>query len=124
MGTVTILPTSLNVTLMEEIVVYQTKQWNIVKFAYVTRTIPKVIEYGGSLQSLLNKASFTDICWQHKLIGNQFCDAMTNNELCNYDGGDCCLTIVDYRCEGDECICHEDGLVHPTYQEGKISFLL
>ena len=44
---------------------------------------------------------------------------MTNNELCNYDGGDCCLTIVDYRCEGEECICHEDGLVHPTHQQGK-----
>ena len=38
---------------------------------------------------------------------------MTNTQICDYDGGDCCLTEVDLsNCKFYECVCHEDGLIH------------
>ena len=36
------------------------------------------------------------------------CDDLTNNDACEYDGGDCCGDSVnDQYC--NECICHESG---------------
>ena len=36
------------------------------------------------------------------------CDDSTNNDACEYDGGDCCGNSVnDQYCS--ECICHESG---------------
>ena len=47
------------------------------------------------------------------LIGDGFCDDVNNQELCSYDGDDCCLEPVQaLYC--DVCICHETGLVHTT----------
>ena len=40
-------------------------------------------------------------------MADGFCDDITNNLACDYDGGDCCgLTILDDYC--DECECHLD----------------
>ena len=48
--------------------------------------------------------------------GNGFCDDENNNDKCNFDGGDCCLDVVDkHYCS--KCVCHEN-----TYpQDGKMS---
>ena len=55
-------------------------------------------------------------CWNHKVVGDNKCDGVANNAACDYDGGDCCLAIIDYKkCVGDDCICHESGLIHPVY---------
>ena len=32
-----------------------------------------------------------DVSW---FVGDGFCDDETNNEDCNFDGGDCCLDFV------------------------------
>ena len=34
-----------------------------------------------------------------------------NNELCNYDGGDCCRNYVD-KSQCSQCTCHETSRVH------------
>ena len=40
-------------------------------------------------------------------IGDGYCDDENNNEGCTFDGGDCCLDVVnaDYC---TECLCYED----------------
>ena len=40
-------------------------------------------------------------------IGDGWCDDETNNEDCDFDGGDCCLDEIfaDYCIE---CLCYED----------------
>ena len=40
-------------------------------------------------------------------IGDGWCDDETNNEGCDFDGGDCCLDEIytDYCLE---CLCYED----------------
>ncbi len=46
---------------------------------------------------------------------NGVCDAINNVEVCEYDGGDCCLANdMNYctNCLGDECLCKETGLRH------------
>ena len=46
-------------------------------------------------------------------IGDGYCDDVTNTEVCNYDGGDCCLenVVVDYCIE---CLCLDSGSVNTT----------
>ena len=54
-------------------------------------------------------------CWPYKKnwVGDGKCDDAVNVELCEYDGGDCCLNIIDaLYC--DDCICHFDSQKHPT----------
>ena len=31
----------------------------------------------------------------HPLVGDGFCNEETNNEICNFDGGDCCGDCVN-----------------------------
>ena len=38
------------------------------------------------------------------MIGNGFCNDETNNDECNYDGGDCCGTCVNSEFCSD-CAC-------------------
>ena len=39
-------------------------------------------------------------------IGDGYCDDVTNNAGCSYDGGDCCgVNVVSTYCT--ECICYE-----------------
>ena len=41
-------------------------------------------------------------------IGDNFCDDVTNNEECQWDGGDCCLdTVLTDYC--DDCACLDPG---------------
>lgn len=44
-------------------------------------------------------------CADYHYIGDGVCDDSTNNEVCDFDGNDCCIDeIVDYFCS--DCICH------------------
>jgi len=44
-------------------------------------------------------------CPDYHYIGDGICDDSTNNEVCNFDGNDCCIDeAVDYFCS--DCICH------------------
>ena len=46
-------------------------------------------------------------CETPDLVGDSYCDDLTNTGECNYDGGDCCGSNVDtYYCI--ECLCYED----------------
>ena len=48
-------------------------------------------------------------CKNISLVGDGSCDELTNNEVCNYDGGDCCLHINKMdNCSN--CICYHEGL--------------
>ena len=43
-------------------------------------------------------------CPYLNLIGNGFCNDETNNANCNYDGGDCCISIKKDHCS--DCVCY------------------
>ena len=38
------------------------------------------------------------------MVGNGYCNDQTNNDVCDYDGGDCCWDINSDMCT--ECVCH------------------
>ena len=41
----------------------------------------------------------------HALVGNNYCNDETNNDDCNYDGGDCCGScVVKEYCSECECL--------------------
>lgn len=47
----------------------------------------------------------------YAFVGNGVCEDIVNTEVCDYDGGDCCLDEIiggPYACEFG-CICHLDG---------------
>ena len=48
------------------------------------------------------------LCYNHAYIGDGYCDDDNNNDVCNYDGGDCCLdhVLTDWC---TICICIEDN---------------
>ena len=51
---------------------------------------------------------FSSDCQYTTLIKNGFCNDESNNEDCDYDGGDCCgFCIAKDHCS--ECACIEDG---------------
>ena len=54
------------------------------------------------------------------LLGNTICDSYFNNELCDWDGGDCCTQFTDLdKCgPGDHCTCHLTGKLHKTLKSG------
>ena len=54
------------------------------------------------------------------LLGNTICDSYFNNELCDWDGGDCCTQFTDLdKCgPGDHCTCHLTGRLHKTLKSG------
>ena len=44
-------------------------------------------------------------CLAKHLIGDGYCDDDTNNMICNYDGGDCCFSVVNTAyCEKCQCL--------------------
>ena len=68
----------------------------------------------GLSKNLINTAISIIGCWADQFaIGDGTCDGSSNTYVCNYDDGDCCLPEINAFCLGDECICHEDGLIHP-----------
>ena len=57
--------------------------------------------------------------WDSSIIGDGVCSDDLNTPFCDYDGGDCCLPYIVKSCLYN-CICHVDGLVHPTFERIKI----
>ena len=45
------------------------------------------------------------------MIGDGFCQDYINNELCIFDGGDCCRNYVE-KTHCSQCTCHETSRVH------------
>ncbi len=44
-------------------------------------------------------------CGNATLVGDGFCNDETNTPVCNYDGGDCCLNVINNdHCS--ECTCY------------------
>ena len=56
-------------------------------------------------------------------IGNMVCNPYFNNELCEWDGGDCCFFPVDLNaCTwGSDCRCHFTGKLSQQFQESKLA---
>ncbi len=57
-----------------------------------------------------------NLCFHEHLfmVGDGFCDDVTNSILCRYDGGDCCFAAIDdHFCTS--CICHEDNEKHDVW---------
>ena len=54
---------------------------------------------------LLNLSFLNDsVAGNQNRIGNGYCDDENNNDECNFDGGDCCLDIVEtYFCTICQC---------------------
>ena len=54
--------------------------------------------------------------------GSHICNPDFNNEDCRFDGGDCCLPIIDDKyCPprpSTACNCHEDNSRHTSFTEG------
>ena len=53
-------------------------------------------------------------------IGDGTCNPYLNNRKCGYDGGDCCLEIIDATLchkHSDGCICHERNWFQPTFED-------
>ena len=113
---VMMLPMMQGVILMVEIVVFQIKIQNFVFFAHAGLISLKVLICNFTNYSSyhkLNLISNFQACWSQSNINNGLCDGITNTPICDYDGGDCCLTEVDLsNCKSFECVCHEDGLIH------------
>ena len=52
-------------------------------------------------------------CTNPAWVGDGYCDDVTNNMECNYDGGDCCLDPVNTQyCS--ECQCLDGGITSET----------
>ncbi len=57
-------------------------------------------------------------CDNYDWIGDGFCDGSNNNQVCLYDGGDCCHTLIECSfCNGGNCTCHETGLSYCPDEE-------
>ena len=48
----------------------------------------------------------------YTLVGDGICQGVFNNEACNFDGGDCCLSIIHDDCFGELCKCNLDNTIH------------
>jgi hypothetical protein len=51
-------------------------------------------------------------CPEPSSLGDGFCEDNLNIELCHFDGGDCCLAVIDSNFCTD-CLCNTDELKHP-----------
>ena len=57
---------------------------------------------------------FYDNCINPHYVGDSFCDDITNNQECNFDGGDCCgSNVITSTCT--ECQCLSDGAMIGKY---------
>ena len=53
------------------------------------------------------------------MVGDGYWDDVTNNAICNYDGGDCCLHEIETSfCTECQCLRFEDGSDLPIKSEG------
>lgn len=60
-------------------------------------------------------------CPQPETVGDGICDAVNNfNGTCQWDGGDCCLFLIDdSNCALDTCMCYQDLFVHASIHSSK-----
>ena len=60
-------------------------------------------------------------CNKIQLVGDGFCNDETNSEICNYDGGDCCLDMNDTN-HCSDCTCYFEEFCatgfHPSIGDG------
>ena len=61
----------------------------------------------------MRKFFFSD-CENWYGIGDGFCDDISNNYECRFDGGDCCLNPVINKYSCNECICHAENKTYPV----------
>ena len=55
----------------------------------------------------------TCVAGTHPLVGDGFCNDETNNENCNYDGGECCSTCTSTsKCAECACLSGTDDTCH------------
>ena len=51
------------------------------------------------------KSTRADVGITNPLVGNGFCNDLTNNDNCNFDGGDCCGPCINTKyCQDCQCI--------------------
>ncbi len=63
-------------------------------------------------------------------VGNKLCEDSLNNEMCGFDGGDCCLDQFDYPISDSFCtycfcfgveifynLTHDDGFLDDLYDD-------
>ena len=51
------------------------------------------------------KRSEGDMGITNPLVGDGFCNDLTNNDICNFDGGDCCGPCINTKyCQDCQCI--------------------
>ena len=59
-------------------------------------------------------------CDKFVLVGDGICNDETNNAVCRFDGGDCCLDVIHSNCS--ECICYFGQICaanfHPLVGDG------
>ena len=49
-------------------------------------------------------------CINLQWVGDGFCDDITNTEICNYDGGDCCgYNVNTQNCKKCQCLDPNEG---------------
>ena len=76
-----------------------------------------------SISLSFNVFSFSTVsdCGNISLVGDGFCNDETNNEICNYDGGDCCLYVNNID-QCSNCICYFEEFCatgfHPLVGDG------
>ena len=56
------------------------------------------------------------------IVPNFHCDDDWNNDQCLYDAGDCCDSVIRAERSCVDCVCVEDGLVHPIQRTYKFIF--
>ena len=60
---------------------------------------------------ILNTEIELEVCKVNNFLGDGFCQDEANNDICNFDNGDCCKTFVKKSfCQ--ECLCHATLKVH------------
>ena len=73
--------------------------------------VTKAINNKKSLNFLLG-------CTNPAWVGDGYCDDVTNNMECNYDGGDCCLDPVNTQyCSECQCLDGGGSTVDPSTTE-------
>ena len=66
---------------------------------------PLILAFEANSASLSQKYNFPCVL-AHCAKGDGTCDDILNIELCEYDGGDCCLQEEIDHCHDIECACH------------------
>ena len=71
----------------------------LVKFSEGQMKKPKTLAFFYNFEENFEKLHHRGyaIGGTHPFVGDGFCNAETNNAVCNFDGGDCCGTCVNIK---------------------------